>query len=98
MLNMRVLGWSWRGTGIAPSRTTRHPHTPGTPPPYPRYTAVMVTVPHSAAARKNSAVGLESVDQLSLVAHISRSGTITEVYNLSKTGRINNHSFIPGNK
>ena len=44
------------------------------------------------------AVGLRSVDQLSLVAHFSGSQTITEVYNLVGIGRINNHFTIPGTK
>ena len=41
-------------------------------------------------------VGLRSVDQLSLVDQISGFPGMTEVYNLSKVGRINNHSFIVG--
>ena len=43
-------------------------------------------------------VGLISVDQLSLVPHFSGFPGMTEVYNLVKIGRINNHSYIPGNK
>ena len=37
------------------------------------------------------AVGLKSVAQLTLWAEISDIEGMTEVYNLSKTGRINNH-------
>ena len=44
------------------------------------------------------AVGLRSVDQLSLVGHISGSQGMTEVYNVRNIGRINNHSFIPQNE
>ena len=46
--------------------------------------------------RLKEAVELKSVAQLSLDAHISGFGTITEVYNLSDIGRINNHFVIPG--
>ena len=44
------------------------------------------------------AVGLISVGQLSLSEHFSGSRVMTEVYNLSDIGRINNHSFIAGNE
>ena len=43
-------------------------------------------------------VGLISVGQVSLDAEISGSRVMTEVYNLIKIGRINNHSFISQNK
>ena len=46
----------------------------------------------------NIAVGLKSVAQLTLDAEISGYRTMTEVYNLLKIGRINNHSLIPGNE
>ena len=46
----------------------------------------------------NSAVGLKSVRQLTLGAHISDITGMTEVYNLVETGRINNHCYIPGNE
>ena len=62
--------------------------------------AVLMTsqLPRGAAAQRNKAVGLISVDQLSLDARISESGGITEVYNLVEIGRNNNHYVIPGNK
>ena len=41
-------------------------------------------------------VGLRSVDQLSLDDQISGSQTMTEVYNLLRIGRINNHYCILG--
>ena len=43
-------------------------------------------------------VGLRSVDQLSLDEHFSDIRGMTEVYNLSKLGRIINHYHIPGTK
>ena len=46
----------------------------------------------------NSVVGLISVEQLSLDAHFSGLTGMTEVYNLVKIGRINNHNVIPGIK
>ena len=50
----------------------------------------------AASGQCNMAVGLKSVDQLSLDGRFSRFLGITEVYNLSNTGIINNHSFILG--
>ena len=47
---------------------------------------------------KKLGVGLKSVGQLSLSLHFSGLLGITEVYNLSKIGRIINHYDIPGNK
>ena len=43
-------------------------------------------------------VGLRSVAQLTLVGLFSGFGTMTEVYNLMRIGRISNHLVIPGNK
>ena len=43
-------------------------------------------------------VGLNTVGQLSLSAHFSGFQVITEVYNLLRIDRINNHLYIPGNK
>ena len=42
------------------------------------------------------AVGLKSVVQLSLDDHFSDIRDLTEVYNLVRIGRINNHNDIPG--
>ena len=50
------------------------------------------------AGQRNSGVGLISVDQLSLDAQISDIRGMTEVYNLSEVGRINNHLYILGNE
>ena len=44
------------------------------------------------------AVGLKSVGQLSLSLVFSGFLGMTEVYNLVRIGRINNHSSIPGNE
>ena len=44
----------------------------------------------------NSAVGLRSVEQLSLSAQISGSKGITEVYNLATAGIPDDHKCIPG--
>ena len=71
--------------------------TPGTPLPDPHAEHEDWDGSARGAARRNSAVGLISVDQLSLSAHFSDIRELTEVYNLSEIGRINNHSFIPGN-
>ena len=57
----------------------------------------MVTVPHVQPARLNSAVGLKSVEQLTLSAEISGFQGLTEVYNLSVAGNPDDHFFIPGN-
>ena len=69
-------------------------HTPGTPPlPHPG------TPWHGHSARVqsaelNMAVGLRSVAQLSLYTQISGFQELTEVHNLIRIGRINNHLFI----
>ena len=42
------------------------------------------------------AVGLISVGQLSLDEHFSDIRGMTEVYNLLRIGRTNNHYVIPG--
>ena len=44
------------------------------------------------------AVGLKSVEQLTLGLYFSGFLGMTEVYNLSEIGRINNHFLIPGIK
>ena len=68
--------------------------------PSPTMPAVSMTSvqPRAVSGQLNIAVGLISVDQLSLYASISDIRGMTEVYNLSDIGRINNHSFIVGNK
>ena len=78
----RVLGWYGLGTGIALPTT----HPAPTLIPHPRYTPAMPVVYVSGTARlyiwDNQAVGLISVDQLSLSACFSRFLGMTEVYNL----------------
>ena len=51
----------------------------------------MLRAVHGQSHGVNSAVGLRSVDQLSLSARFSRFGTMTEVYNLSAAGNANDH-------
>ena len=88
----------WVVPGIAPSRYTQSPpprvHLPATP----TGSAWLVALPHGHVPRLNYAVGLISVGQLSLCAEISESEGMTEVYNLVKVGRNNNHLLIPGNE
>ena len=82
------------GTGIALLPT--HPAThPGYTPPR---TMLHATATGTAAAGVNMVVGLISVAQLPLDAQISGFLGMTEVYNLLRIGRINNHLLIPGNK
>ena len=56
----------------------------------------MVTGPLGLAVPGNSAVGLRSVEQLSLVAHISGFQGITEGYNAIIAGNPNDHNVILG--
>ena len=89
---MVVLGGYRVGSGIAHPATHRS-HTPGTPLPCPP----VLRLPLSMQSRGvNSAMGLISVEQLSLSAHFSEILRFTEVYNLVRINRINNHSLIPG--
>ena len=55
------------------------------------------TATGTAPALSNMAVGLISVDQLSLDARFSDIRGITEVYNLLILGNPNDHLFIVGN-
>ena len=86
------------GYPVLPSR-----HPPSSPPPrvHPCPTEQCRTAVepwYGGAARLNSVVGLNSVDQLSLSVRFSGFEGMTEVYNLLKVGRINNHLYIPGNE
>ena len=85
---------AWVGTGIALQPTHPIPTTPGTPSPYPYMPYVALLL----AARLKEAVGLKSVDQLSLGTHFSGFRGMTEVYNLSIAGNPNDHFYIPGNE
>ena len=77
----------WVGTGIALQPPTSYP-TPGTPLPATPYMPYVARWLH---AEYKVVVGLISVAQLSLGTHISGFPGITEVYNLSRIGRIINH-------
>ena len=84
----------WWGTGIAlpspPSIPLPRVHPS---PPHHRCTDVGVRTEQS-----QHAVGLISVDQLTLGTHISRFRGMTEVYNLIKAGIPNDQKCIPGNE
>ena len=81
------------GTRYSTPPDPTRPHYPGyTLPPGYRY----MVYGYSRAAQRNSAVGLISVAQLSLVGHFSGFQYMTEVYNLLRIGKINNHLHIPG--
>ena len=82
------------GTGIALPATLPVPH-PGYTLPH-RCPSMMYN--RGARDQRNSAVGLKSVDQLTLSVHFSGFQTMTEVYNLLRIGRINNHLSITGNE
>ena len=91
MTNIGVLGLAGWVPGIAPLPATHPYHHPG-------YTPASDAVPgtrNSTAARwsrgVNMVVGLKSVCQLSLCVQISGFQDMTEVYNLIRIGRINNH-------
>ena len=73
-----VLGWYGLGTGIAPLR-----HPPDTPPRvHPLHHGHHTTAARVQSRGLKEAVGLRSVEQLTLSAHISGFTGITEVYNL----------------
>ena len=56
----------------------------------------MTAVPRAVSGQTKLVVGLKSVDQLSLYGQISDIRGMTEVYNLSLAGIINNHFLILG--
>ena len=80
--------------GIAPSRPTLIPTTPGTPSP----ASSTATRVHGDSRGLEDAVGLKSVAQLSLGTHFSGFKGMTEVYNLVELEDPNDHNVIPGNK
>ena len=86
------------GTRYSPPQYPPDPHTPGTPSPTMPVVLMTSVLPRGAAARKNSVVGLISVQQLSLSTQISGSRGITEGYNLVRIGIPNDHKSIPGNE
>ena len=65
------------------------------PSPARHYRVRTLPLPHGHDGGVNMAVGLRSVGQLSLDAHISGLRGMTEVYNVINIGRINNHFTIP---
>ena len=79
--------------GIPLPGTHPAPHHPGYTPPLP---AVQCRE-HGVVQRVQYGRGLKSVAQLTLVDQISRFRGMTEVYNLTRIGRINKHYYIPGN-
>ena len=95
----------WEGPGGYRYSPPRYP--PGYPPrihpsPLPRvhpsHHGPLHAVLDHGAREPNKAVGLISVDQLSLDVLISGFRGMTEVYNLIEIGRIINHYVIPGNE
>ena len=76
------------GTRYSPSRTHPHPTTPGTPS---HGGPGILRVPHGQSREHKVAVGLISVDQLSLYAQISGFQGMTEGYNLVTAGNPNDH-------
>ena len=96
MVNMGP--WDGLGgcTGIAHPATHPVRTTPGTPPPYRTPEHQVRYGVHGYVGGRNMVVGLKSVRQLSLSVHFSGFLSMTEVYNLMRIGRINNHYVIPG--
>ena len=87
MLNIWVLGGCWLGTRYSPPATHPAIPTPGTPP-LPGYTVCMKRVLYTDC---NMVVGLKSVVQLTLSAGISENRGMTEVYNLVRIDRTDDH-------
>ena len=86
---------SWDGPAGYPGSTPPGPpwssHHPGYTSPLPHAASALYCCRTGMSGRVNMAVGLKSVDRLSLDVHISGSRGITEGYNLENIGRINNH-------
>ena len=98
-LNMTKYG-SWDEAWVV-YRYSPPSHPPG--PHHPGYTPPSRTPEHQvrygvrcSAGGVNSAVGLKSVDRLSLDVHISGFQGMTEVYNLVRIEDPNDHNVIPG--
>ena len=88
--------WSWVVPGIVPLQA--HPVSPPRvhPSPTPHAASALYRCRTGQCPRLNKAVGLKSVDQLTLSTEISGFRGITEVYNLSVAGNPNDHFLIPG--
>ena len=89
---------AWVVPRYSPPGHPSPPTTPGTPLPPADVQTRMSAVPHGQYPESNMVVGLISVGQLTWRSLFSGFWTITEVYNLTKIGRISNHSSIPGIK
>ena len=76
------------GTRYSPSPAHPHPTHPGYTPPAPTATTQVFT---GTARGLNMVVGLKTVAQLTLGVHFSGLRGMTEVYNLLRIVRINNH-------
>ena len=72
------------------------PHHPGYTSPTASWPAARPACCTRTAARLKQAVGLKSVDQLTLSTKISGFRGMTEVYNLRVAGNPNNHFLITG--
>ena len=98
MMKYGTLGWLVGSTRYSPPGTLPaipHPgYTPAPPAVRHRYTECSPQCP----AGLKEAVGLKSVDQLSLCTLFSGFEGMTEVYNLSTAGIPNDHFSIPGNE
>ena len=83
----------WVGTGYSPPSTLPGPIPRVHPPTHPSTRSRVRAGPSHGA---NMAVGLKSVEQLTLEAHFSEMRGITEVYNLATADNPNDHNLIPG--
>ena len=94
MVNMRVRGRVWWGTGIAPPPTHPVPYPGYTPPAALALPATTYTMLSEVEYGRGAQIGSST----HLKGPILRVQGMTEVYNLLRIDRINNHSYIPGNK
>ena len=92
---------SWDGSRVVYRYSPPgHPpglHHPGYTPAQARRSIRCGTAVHGYVGGANSAVGLKSVDQLSLGTQISDIRDMTEVYNVATAGNPNDHKYILGN-
>ena len=98
MSNMGPGRAGWVVPGIALPATQPVPIPRVHPSPARRYPVLMLAVTAGTGPWLNSAVGLISVAQLSLYTRISGFQGMTDLYNLVRIGRINNHYAIRGFK
>ena len=81
------------GTRYSPPTQPPQPHYPGYTLPLPRHHGEQLPGP---VWRLNSAVGLISVEQLSLSTQFSGFRGMTEVYNVAEAGNPDDHLYIVG--